>query len=69
MMTNREKYITKRNEYDLMITIYEAKNFWCPIQIVGGKKPKCLRRRNASGYPYSDCRNCIQEWLNEEVIE
>jgi len=69
MMTNREKYITKRNEYDLMITIYEGKNFWCPIQIVGGKKPKCLRRRTVGGYPYSDCRNCIQKWLNEEAIE
>ena len=66
-MTNREKYITKRNEYDLMMQIYGNKRLWCPIQIVGGKKPKCLRQKTDSGFSYSDCRNCIAEWLNEEA--
>lgn len=65
-MTNREKYIIKRNEYDLMMTIASnAQNRWweyCPIRLIGGGSkvcPKVVIKR--------DCEICVQKWLNEEA--
>ena len=59
-MTNREKFITKRDEYDLMMDLVFA--YICPIKALSGKKP-----------PYQNCKGdeelcgiCIQRWLNEE---
>ena len=61
-MTNREKYITKRNEYDLMMTIREVGA--CPIRVVCGES--CLPRFLVCKAFDEDCAGCIQKWLNEE---
>ena len=63
-MTNREKYITKRDEYDLMIQIWRRSLGQCPIEVVGAEKPKCVPDTD---YIHSDCQTCIQNWLNEEA--
>ena len=42
-MTNRERYITKRDEYDLMMTIRDqikGVGTYCPIRAVSGKGRK-----------------------------
>lgn len=69
-MTNREKYITKRNEYDLMMTIYKniAINV-CPIEVVLGEHPD--PKHGLCWYDGWDgkCDDCIQKWLNEEAGE
>lgn len=66
-MTNRERFFLKRDEYDTMVQIYTHRVYWCPIQIVGAEKPECLVQTTESGYRYSDCRECIAKWLNEEA--
>ena len=62
-MTNREKYITKRDEYDLLMTIRKniAVNA-CPIDIIGGDWVECENE-----LPFGNCKDCIQKWLNEEA--
>lgn len=62
-MRNREKFITKRNEYDLMMTIMRRGDA-CPIKLVGAKKPDCIT--TGSGV-YTRCDKCIERWLNEEA--
>lgn len=59
-MTNRERYITKRNEYDLMMTIANSQPY-CPIDIISGEIVDC-----ENDLPFGDCKDCIQKWLNEE---
>ncbi len=62
-MTNRERYITKRNEYDLMMTIAETQTC-CPIDVIGGSYVEC-----ENDLPFGSCKDCIQKWLNKEVDE
>lgn len=62
-MTNREKYITKRNEYDMMMKIWETGA--CPIRVIGGES--CLPRHLVCKAFDEDCKGCIQKWLNEEA--
>ena len=66
-MTNREKYILQRNEYDMLIGIQVA---------IGSGLCQCvIEALTAKDYPCSDdkvcmlstCEECIQNWLNEEV--
>ena len=63
-MTNREKYITKRDEYDLMMAIKAniEHGHHCPIKAVSGQYEysMCLK------YSYI-CSSCCQDWLNEEA--
>lgn len=69
-MTNRERYITKRNEYDLMMTIAEniqELGTFCPIKAISGKARACII--TDSKPPMRDCERCIQKFLNEEVKE
>ena len=66
-MTNREHYITKRNEYDLMLAI--ARNIqqtviYCPIRAIGAPKRVCIL--TDSKPPERDCEGCVQAWLNED---
>ena len=72
-MTNREKYITKRNEYDLMMTIAEniqGIGTFCPITAIGGKRPPCKCKPDTqSSLMMRDCETCVQEFLNEEAEE
>mgnify|MGYP006864460440 CR=1 FL=1 len=68
-MTNREKYITKRNEYDLMMTIAEniqGIGTFCPIKAIGGKRPPC-KHDTQSFLMMRDCKTCVQKFLNEEA--
>jgi hypothetical protein len=69
-MTNREKYITKRDEYDLMMTIAEniqELGTFCPITAVGGKRPPCKCKPDTqSSLILRDCETCCQDWLNEK---
>ena len=63
-MTNRDRYIIKRNEYDLMCAV-EKNTGICPIRAVAGisreeKIMRCYR------YAKESCEACIQNWLNEE---
>lgn len=70
-MTNREKYITKRDEYDLMMTIAEniqGIGTFCPIKAIGGKRPPCKCKPDTqSSLMMRDCETCCQNWLNEEA--
>lgn len=72
-MTNREKYITKRDEYDLMMTIAEniqELGTFCPITAVGGKRPPCKCKHIAQcSLMMRDCETCVQKFLNEEYTE
>lgn len=61
-MTNREKYIIKRNEYDLLMTIAETVDRdTCPIEVIGGDSCR------ETSLNCDDCSDCIQQWLNEEA--
>lgn len=63
-MTNRERYILKRNEYDLMLCIEENTGI-CPIRAVAGisRQEKILR---CCRYVHDNCEVCSADWLNEE---
>lgn len=67
-MTNRERYILKKNSYDMMVTISKVV---CPIWVLTGKEPKewnvCPHAAN-DWYKWGDgkCDDCIQKFLNEE---
>ena len=62
---NRERYILKQNEYDLMMTIADNADDRCPMIVVGARQPdKCIPDEK---YDYRvNCAECIQRWLNEE---
>lgn len=76
-MTNRERYITKRDEYDLMMTMkknLERIGVFCPIDVITGKKPECetVDKPSMDGTAWAlcrDCETCIQKFLNEEYTE
>ena len=71
-MTNREHYITKRNEYDLMLTIADnisGIGTFCAIRAVCGRKRPCEYTQSKNGILMRNCRSCIQKWLNEESEE
>ena len=67
-MKNRDRYISGRNEYDLLMEIAKNSiNNECPIQLVSGKFPEGFRLCYA-GFRTSNstCSGCIQKWLNED---
>lgn len=64
-MTNREKYFLKRDEYDTMKAIYRNKHKWCPIEVIGAEKPKCIP--SIYGLAQTNCDECIQKFLNTEA--
>lgn len=63
-MKNRDKYITKCNEHDLMMKI-EQKTGLCPIRVVAGisREEKIMR---CYKYVRESCSECVAAWLNEE---
>lgn len=68
-MRNRERYITHRNEFDLMMEIAEnllEKQTFCAIYAISGKRPKCMKK-TLDGGTFYDCYHCIGKWLNEEA--
>lgn len=58
-MTNRDKYLLRKNEYDVL----------CGIQKVLLEGCVCIIDALTCGmYPCShNCEECIQEWLNKEA--
>lgn len=71
-MTNRERYITKRNEYDIMMTI--ANSVMCPIAVIADKVPiewnECLNNgKDCYDWRTNLCSLCTQSWLNKESEE
>ncbi len=63
-MKNRDKYILKKCEYDLLMDI-EAATHQCPIATIGGIE---FKKRFARCYKFrkTGCNECVQAWLNEE---
>lgn len=62
-MKNRD-ILRSKAIYDLMMTIHRNDHKYCPIEIVGERKPKCLP--SIYGLAQTDCEKCIQKWLNDE---
>ena len=58
-MTNRERYVTKRCEYDMLLAINKNTGC-CPIKALSGdyKYSRCLEA-------CYHCETCLQAWLNE----
>lgn len=66
-MKNRDKYVLKVNEYDLLMKILTNIQFTdikCPIFVVTGKYGEYSGRCNKYTY---QCDKCCQSWLNEEA--
>lgn len=59
-MTNREKYFNK-DAYDILMTI-RANTGMCAVDAVGGEM-RCEEYCNL----YPDCKECYQDWLNQET--
>ena len=63
-MTNRDKYIIKRNECDMMFQIIEGcqQDHPCAVKMISGKIDfdDCIRHA-------FDCKACVREWLNREA--
>ena len=64
-MKNRDRYLNKKNEYDVLIEI-EKSTHQCPIATIGGFE---FRKRFARCLAYckKGCKECVQNWLNEEA--
>ena len=66
-MTNRERYILRVNELDLMMQIQENLKYYdtgCPIFIISRTDDEYGKRCRKHEW---NCEKCCQEWLNEEV--
>lgn len=63
-MKNRDRYIIKRNEYDLLCNISEKmiEGCSCVIEAVTGERQDCQYNIVDEG----GCPDCLQKWLNEE---
>lgn len=63
-MRNRDRYILKMNEYDLLMKIQATTLTYncCVIEALTGK-PHCTDDKACI---LSTCETCIQKWLNEE---
>ena len=62
-MKNRDRYILKVNEYDMLIKIQATmlSHNCCVIEALAG-----ISCPNDKMCMLSNCSKCIQEWLNEE---
>lgn len=62
-MKNRDRYIIKQNEADMLYRIQAAMSTGlcsCIIEAIEGKDREC------KGKKLEDCWLCIRLWLNEE---
>lgn len=70
-MTNREKYIIKRNEYDMLMGIYDrTKGRICPLYVLSdidmkNRLSRCALYHTTFGDRHG-CAECVQAWLNEK---
>ena len=64
-MTNRDRYILKRNECDILMEIQAALAHGekCIVDAITGKVRDCT---NYNQRDLEVCDKCIQAWLNEE---
>ena len=67
-MKNRDRYILKRNEYDMLSAVQLAllHGERCVISALMAQDYSCPKYVNDNEDPYERCCQCIQEWLNEE---
>ena len=64
-MTNRERYILNRNEYDMLIGLHAALGSGlcqCVIEAITAKDYYCPDDKVCT---IEACKECIQKWLNE----
>lgn len=61
-MTNRQKYILNKDAYDIMATIRKNTGL-CSVEVLDGLK----RDMDYCKDHNFDCKDCWQEWLNEEA--
>ena len=64
-MKNRDRYILKRNEYDMLMEIQAALAHGekCVVDAITRKERDCA---NYIKQDLEVCSKCIQAWLNEE---
>lgn len=73
-MTNRDKYILRRNEYDMLMSMqYELLDCcnMCILDIMTGSKIQCpeeMKGKVGARSRLTVCGECIQKWLNEETV-
>jgi hypothetical protein len=66
-MKNRDKYINKVNECDMLVKIQEAiasQPYLCVIEALTGKDYPCPDDKVCM---LSTCEACIQAWLNKDA--
>lgn len=61
-MKNRDRYITGRNEYDLLVNI-QAVMAGCVLEALTGKDYPCP---DDGCCMLSTCKECIRKWLDED---
>lgn len=72
-MTNRDKYIIKRNEHDMLMHIYDrTRGNLCPLYIISDMTTaehvaRCHRYPDANDCHRCGCAECVQDWLNKEA--
>ena len=66
-MTNRDKYVLKRNECDVLCNIQFNLLYGCIciLDCLTNQTHPCPKRDNED--KFVSCCNCIREWLNEEA--
>lgn len=65
-MKNRDKFILKRNEYDLLVTLqvaFSGMRCQCVLEALTAKEVNCPDDKCCT---LDTCKECIQKWLNEE---
>ena len=66
-MKNRDKYINKVNEYDMLVKLQVAFGSgccYCVIEALTGKDYYCPDNKICM---LSTCEECLQKWLNDEA--
>lgn len=72
-MTNREKYIIKHNEHDMLMHIYDrTRGNLCPLCVISDMataehSARCHRYHDMSDDRRRRCAECVQDWLNREA--
>ena len=72
-MKNRDKYITKVCEYDMLMDMQKnIQNCYscCVIDVITGKMINCpeeMKGKVGQESRLAVCSKCIQAWLNEEA--
>jgi len=71
-MKNRDRYILKVNEYDMLISMQKnIQNCYscCALDVITGKMINCpeeMKNKVGQESRLAVCSQCIQKWLNEE---